>query len=694
MIARFRNGIWRNCLYLAKVIPVLLLAIATLIALPAVRADCPATPPTTQPVEALVNSQPGRDSTVAIDAVSGAGRFIIAWLRIFETGETTQVRVQRFDGGGQPICNPQGDCPTVIGRCTGIFFPSFGAPSIALDAAANPMAALVFTGAAPLCTLMFPANVFLTTVPFNDLPVSPICPPCATVEGAFEPSAGLADTGDAAIAWTRLNPEILPDGLVYATDGVIDQIEDCDFESENGPFCHPGLWQPCMAMAPDGRFVIAHADAEQPVEFPHFNIVLRQYNSAGTQIGNVVTVNDPATEPTDSSQLSPAVAFDGENIVVTWIGPNLPECSGGSLLRIFVRRFAWNGDPQGSGPLPLTPPLIVDNDPVWEPISAVDANPTVALIRSDYPGCRARFIVAWNVQPVVPPPFTHREVHGQYFAADGRARFREFRVNVDTSATGSDDTSIRLLANSAQHTVAYGADEQVVATWRAGTSGESRIWFTVLPPGYAREQLPGCSFCQTNPDCCDPCRKSDTNGDCLVNGDDIQYFTKYLINGPWLPCATAAELCPFDLNGDGLVDSADQQIFICILLALCDCQGQQMSQAAWGGDDCNGNGIPDTLDIEEGRSADCNGNGIPDECDLGFDPTVTDYNGNMIPDECEPQTADAQPPARDAGFDEDAAWAAFGEWARGADFSGMAAWEVGYRIKQEVVRHGIRLPSR
>jgi hypothetical protein len=691
MIARFRNGIWRNCLYLAKVIPVLLLAIATLIALPAVRADCPATPPTTQPVEALVNSQPGRDSTVAIDAVSGAGRFIIAWLRIFETGETTQVRVQRFDGGGQPICNPQGDCPTVIGRCTGIFFPSFGAPSIALDAAANPMAALVFTGAAPLCTLMFPANVFLTTVPFNDLPVSPICPPCATVEGAFEPSAGLADTGDAAIAWTRLNPEILPDGLVYATDGVIDQIEDCDFESENGPFCHPGLWQPCMAMAPDGRFVIAFADAENQEIAPPFDIALQQFDDAGNLIGPRVTVNDPTSELLDSSQLSPAVAFDGEHIVVVWTGLSPANC-GFSRRRFFVRRFAWNGDPQGSGPLPLTPPLIVDNDPAWEPISAADANPTVALIRSDAPGCRGRFVVAWNARGTVE---FRDEIRAQYFAAAGQARFREFRVNQETGETppGSGDNR-RRLANSAQHTVAYGANEQVVATWTAGLSTNARVYFTLLPPGFAREQMPGCPFCQSNPDCCDPCRKGDTNGDCLVNGDDIQYFTKYLINGPWLPCASAAELCPFDLNGDGLVDSVDQQIFICILLALCDCQGQQMSQAAWGGNDCNGNGVPDALDIEEGRSADCNGNGIPDECDLGFDSTVTDYNGNMIPDECEPQTADAQPPVRDAGFDEDAAWAAFGEWARGADFSGMAAWEVGYRIKQEVVRHGIRLPSR
>jgi len=50
--------------------------------------------------------------------------------------------------------------------------------------------------------------------------------------------------------------------------------------------------------------------------------------------------------------------------------------------------------------------------------------------------------------------------------------------------------------------------------------------------------------------------------------------------------------------------------------------------------DCNGNGRPDYLDIQEGFSGDCNGNEIPDECDIaqGAD---TDCNGNGVPDACE-----------------------------------------------------------
>jgi len=50
--------------------------------------------------------------------------------------------------------------------------------------------------------------------------------------------------------------------------------------------------------------------------------------------------------------------------------------------------------------------------------------------------------------------------------------------------------------------------------------------------------------------------------------------------------------------------------------------------------DCNNNGIPDECDIDRGRSLDCNGNGIPDECDIA-DGTSVDCNGNGIPDECD-----------------------------------------------------------
>ncbi len=51
-------------------------------------------------------------------------------------------------------------------------------------------------------------------------------------------------------------------------------------------------------------------------------------------------------------------------------------------------------------------------------------------------------------------------------------------------------------------------------------------------------------------------------------------------------------------------------------------------------DDCNNNGIPDSVDLAGGASEDCNGNEFPDECDDSFGVSE-DCNANDIPDECE-----------------------------------------------------------
>ncbi len=76
-------------------------------------------------------------------------------------------------------------------------------------------------------------------------------------------------------------------------------------------------------------------------------------------------------------------------------------------------------------------------------------------------------------------------------------------------------------------------------------------------------------------------------------------------------------------------------------------------RVAFGGADCNGNGIPDDQDIAQGTSLDCNRNTIPDECEIAEQPardcnkngildscdiavgTSEDINGDGVPDECQ-----------------------------------------------------------
>lgn len=51
-------------------------------------------------------------------------------------------------------------------------------------------------------------------------------------------------------------------------------------------------------------------------------------------------------------------------------------------------------------------------------------------------------------------------------------------------------------------------------------------------------------------------------------------------------------------------------------------------------DDCNLNGIADSVDISNGTSKDCNNNGIPDECDVNYYGSE-DCNGDGVPDSCQ-----------------------------------------------------------
>jgi glucose/arabinose dehydrogenase len=71
-----------------------------------------------------------------------------------------------------------------------------------------------------------------------------------------------------------------------------------------------------------------------------------------------------------------------------------------------------------------------------------------------------------------------------------------------------------------------------------------------------------------------------------------------------------------DCNGNGVVDA-------------CDIQNGTEA-------DCNANWIPDSCEIAGGTVPDCNLNAVPDSCDLASG-TSLDTNGNAIPDECECQ---------------------------------------------------------
>lgn len=122
------------------------------------------------------------------------------------------------------------------------------------------------------------------------------------------------------------------------------------------------------------------------------------------------------------------------------------------------------------------------------------------------------------------------------------------------------------------------------------------------------------------------CLKGDVNQDGLINGKDIQLFTRSLLNPG---SATAYQRCASDINNNTLVNMQDIPLFVCLLLGNPVCTGCTMGSA--GGFlliDCNNNGVQDSEDISAIRSADCNANEIPDECE-------SDCNNNDVPDDCD-----------------------------------------------------------
>ncbi len=110
-------------------------------------------------------------------------------------------------------------------------------------------------------------------------------------------------------------------------------------------------------------------------------------------------------------------------------------------------------------------------------------------------------------------------------------------------------------------------------------------------------------------------------------------------NGVWDICDINEGGAP-DQDGNGLPDTCD---------ADCDGDGEPNAYEISSGqsEDCNSTGIPDECEIADGASADVDGDGVPDECQEDCDGdglpdaweiqtgTAMDCNRNLLPDDCD-----------------------------------------------------------
>lgn len=144
-----------------------------------------------------------------------------------------------------------------------------------------------------------------------------------------------------------------------------------------------------------------------------------------------------------------------------------------------------------------------------------------------------------------------------------------------------------------------------------------------------------------------PACPSDLDGDRVTGFDDL-----VLMLADWGACPPD---CPADLDGDDVVAFGDLVLLLaqwgpceaastgacCLAGEACaalDAFACIAMEGLWLGTglactplacarDCNGNGVPDSFDVDEGLSLDCNGDGVPDECQ--------DCDGNGLSDWCD-----------------------------------------------------------
>ncbi len=633
---------------------------AILSAVPKVHAQCITPTPLANgvveaPVRCDADGNAGDNSTVGFD---DQGRFIVARETLpDESGDfSNNIVVLRFAADGTAIC-----CPATLAAPPG----HHQVPSVAMSR--DSRAVIGWLGSADIIsTMVFTRLELLFDFDQDPFDFSPgVTPPSPGVDD-HEVSVGIADAAvdREAFAWSNDN-DFNPDaGLIYqATDNLagvgFDVIRDCEPDPPGAtPFCFvaetpqmPTAWQPAVSQRGDGITAAVWAEAELPTQQQSpFNIRLQLYDIDGDPIGDPmqtdksILANDPGVERPDSTQKSPAVTLDDAgNLVVVWTALSLKGCT--LAQRIFARRFFWDGN-TSAAPVPLSGPFQVDNDPnaSLTGVGVANINPTVALTRSTDPSICGSFIVAWNSQDFAPFPDTPIEIRAQYFGPTGQPIGAEFRVNQDTSPTGT--VNRRRLANSAQHTISYGVDGRVITTWTAYDSDQHGefpvgVYYTLLPSDYPQqlESTQGPSQL---------CIKADVNADGTADEGDIEPFVALLLAQPGTAaaCVNVIESCRADTNCDGTVNGLDIQPFVDVLLGGPACTaGTSCGQAGASGgggapqpvmQDCDGDGVSDAEEIASGASADCNGDAYPDACNLALVIfTSYDCNNNGVPDECD-----------------------------------------------------------
>jgi hypothetical protein len=247
-----------------------------------------------------------------------------------------------------------------------------------------------------------------------------------TEGGQTYPSVAAAADGRVIVTWESYGQDGSSVGVFgqrYGSDGLPAGPE---FRVNSYTSDYQGL--PSVAVAPDGRFVVAWMSYGQ--DGSSYGVFGQRYDSDGLPAGPEFRVNSYTT----SGQRYPSVAAAADGrFVVTW------ESSGqdGSGWGVFGQRYDSDGLPAGT------------EFRVSSQTAHAQYYPAVAAAAD------GRFVVTWESYG----PVADSGVFGQRYDSDGLPAGPEFRIN--SATTGG----------PWKPSVAVSADGRFVVTWMSGGDG-------------------------------------------------------------------------------------------------------------------------------------------------------------------------------------------------------------------------------
>lgn len=265
-----------------------------------------------------------------------------------------------------------------------------------------------------------------------------------------QPAVAMAGDGRFVVAWQ--GPDSDGDGIWarrFDAGGAGQGAELLVNTSETGQQAAPSL-----AIGSDGRFVVAWETHHWQVD--GYPIFAQRFDAAGVAQGAELAVNETGSE---QQRTSPSVSMGGDfGFVVVWASDTVHGNDDG----VVGRRFDASGAP------------LAAEFAVTTVTSGSQPEPCVALA-SD-----GRFVVTWQSQG--PYPYYDYSITGQRYAADGQAQGGEFQANVFTDS------------NQEWPAAAMASDGRFVVVWRSqnqeGTGGSNVYAQRYAADGTPRGVLP------------------------------------------------------------------------------------------------------------------------------------------------------------------------------------------------------------